>query len=334
MAVPVPNVYLAASKPVTKQRANDDRTWRLPPNHVQDIRDVALGVEESNAGVCCRYLIDQLASAGSLDVDEEDGYVHRLHEIERFVERYGDFGRIPQIVTWRMRIARTRRAIALLRTRGNATHANVLMVAYGHDDPFASMLVGILGRELANLARYTDAVELRRIEMVRVETSRLAARPRTDTSTKDVPAHWKGDLSKDEIRYDAGDDREQTGSERARCAMQMGLRADAGNAEVIDLARRRERFEWATLAISSGDAIRHALAAFHEPPCIPIPGEGRLAFEARKEARKDRQKAHDAKRETFMLDVKIDAYRMLCAAEKAYHDAWLKSHASARVIIR
>lgn len=278
MAVAVPSVYLAVSRPVKERtntrNANDDvDTWRLPPNHVLDLRDVATGVEESNAGVCCRYLIDHMSSTSSPDVDAEDGYVHRLHEIERFVERYGDFGKIPFIASWRNRITRTRRALERLRHRGDHRHADVLMVAYGQPDPFASMLAGPLGRELANLARYTDAVELRRIELVRIETARLA---------------------------------------------------DA-QGDVIDLARRRAQFEWASKAISSGDAVRHALAAFHEAPCTPLEGEGRLAFEARKEARKERQRAHDAKREAFLLDTKVDARRMLVRAERAYHDAWLRS---------
>lgn len=319
MAVQVPSVYLASVN--TKRgeskssRTNDDRPWRLPPNHVQDIRDVALGVEESNAGVCCRYLIDHLQNAGSLEIDEEDGYVHRLHEIERFVERYGDFGRIPQIVTWRMRIARARRSFARLRHRGDHRSADVLMVAYGHDDPFTSMIAGVLGRELANLARYTDAVEMRRIELVRLETARLASMPKRENKPRldgslSAAIEWSGICG-----------------EAHRLAVEHGIKVtdDASLTKVYDLTRRREQFEYASRSINSGDAIRHALAAFHEAPCVPIVDEGRLAFEARKEARKERQRAHDAKREAFLLETKLDAHRMLVAAEKAYHAAWLAS---------
>lgn len=293
MAVAFPKVYLAAVRPEHNGRkGGEERPWRLPPNHVQDIRDVALGVEESNAGVCCRYLLDTLAGGGSADVDE-DGYVNHLHDVERFVERYGDFGKIPAIVTWRHRLRRSRRTITLLRAEGDHRSADVLLVAYGHPDPSTAHLVPLLPREHANLARYTDAVELKRIDLVRAETSKLAAR-------------WEA------------------------------------QGDVVRLAARRELFERASRVISSGDGLRLGLEAFTEPNVARgfilleavVEGPPRMRpesaheLEIRREARKERQKAHDSKREAFLLDVKLDAHRMLVAAEKAYHKAWLRTGGS------
>jgi hypothetical protein len=147
------------------------REWRLAPDRIQDLRDVAMGIEEGRSGVCCRYLIDHIAGGGGNEVDD-DGYVHRLADLEKFVDRFVDWGKHEVVRDWRNRIARCRRAMTRLRNAGDHRSADVLMVAYGHPDPAAAHLVAILGRDLAPLARYVDLVEAKRQEMVREEARR------------------------------------------------------------------------------------------------------------------------------------------------------------------
>lgn len=172
MVQALPNVYLASVRE-RRERTNDDsaKLYKLPPNHVDDLRDVARGVEETNAGVCCRYLIDQLASPGSSDVDD-DGYVHHLEAVERFCDRFGVF-KHPTVKTWRNRVTRCRRALSRMRAEGHAEHAAVLHVAFGYPDPITTQLVELsaLG-DLASLARYTQPVEDKRMQLVRAEALR------------------------------------------------------------------------------------------------------------------------------------------------------------------
>jgi hypothetical protein len=273
MVLAFPEVYRASVQRV-EGPGNNDNAWRLPPARAQELRDVASGVEESNAGVCCRYLLDSLAVDGSPDIDF-DGYVHHLEAAERFVDRYGDYGKIPLVATWRARIGRTRRAIARLRLSGDHTSANVLYVAYGPPDPSSVDLIEWLGRELAPLGRYVDAVERLRLEMAKQEA--LAS-----------------------TRVDADDGPVSLGLHRARLA-----RADR--------------------CLSSADALRAALSPFREPAVVPIAGEHLQATEARREARRERQRAYGAQRDAFFLEVKIEARRMLLSAERLFYVAWLAS---------
>lgn len=68
---------------------------------------------------------------------------------------------------------RARRTFDLLRREGAHQAANVLFTVYGWPDPFVGTLArdvqDALGREFASLARYTDAVEDRRLGLVDAE---------------------------------------------------------------------------------------------------------------------------------------------------------------------
>ncbi len=75
--------------------------------------------------------------------------------------------------------------------------------------------------------------------------------------------------------------------------------ARAGS-DVVDLDRRRAMLRWCDQVISSGDAFRAGIA--------------HPANEAAKEARKD-----------FLIQVKVDANRMLSAASTAYGAAWRRN---------
>lgn len=272
MACAVSLVYRA---PVQRMgQGEDDKPWRLPPARVQELRDVANGVEESNAGVCCRYLLDALSGEGASHDTDLDGYVHHLEAVERFVERYGDYGRVPVVASWRAKIARTRRAITRMREAGEHRAADILFVVYGPPDPSSVDLIPSLGKDLAPLGRYTDSVETLRLELARLEA----------------------------------------------CAW-VRERGDG----TVDLAIHRQRLAWAERTVSSGDAMRAAMAAFREPMPALLPGESPSSLEVRREARRDRQKAHDARRAAFLLDVKIEARRMLVEAERVYYAAWLAS---------
>lgn len=274
MALKVPETFL--SKDETRRYADPELArFHLPPNHLADLRDVARGVEETDAGVCCSYLVDSMSGEGS-DFDE-----HALNALERYAEQALTFEFLsetfgaPVVASWRARIQRCRRAVAALHLAGNHTAVSVLFVAYGYPDPILRQLPDLLelGYVLAPLAKYTDAVEERRVELVR-SLSLSAVRP-----------------------------------------------------SVVDLVAVRERAAWLDRTVSSGDALRAALSAFPEPPPVQKVTESYAAFEARKAARKDRELAWRERRVSFLSAVRGEALRMLSAAEKAYHDAWLRSAA-------
>jgi hypothetical protein len=259
-------IALAVESYGAKRRAG--LAWRLPPAHAAPLRDVAQGVEESKVGVACRYLLE--GEPGHEEIDH-DGYVHRLEEIERFCDRENVWAH-PTLATWRHGISRCRRALARLRIAGEHRHAAVLMVVYGYRTPTDHELTVYFDEETAPLARYTDAVERRRLEGAHASASEWSTGPR---------------------------------------------------GPVVDLGRRRALIQWCDRAISSGDALRMGLAAFSEPACMPVPGESIAACEARREGRKRRKAAHEERRLAFVSDVRMDAHRMLVAAERAYWEAWL-----------
>lgn len=129
---------------------------------------MARGVEESNAGVRTKYLLEggllQHACSSGLD---DDGTVHLL-DAEAYCERFSSWSTL----SWPARIKRCRLALANMRRAGGGRHADALHVVYGHPDPLLRQLPGgaldALG-DAAPLARYTDAVEERRRRMVRAE---------------------------------------------------------------------------------------------------------------------------------------------------------------------
>ena len=330
MAMKVPDVLslaevraLARKKP-RKARAEEDgpSLFRLAEHHRETLRDVAEGVEESDAGLCCSYLFDSSGGEGR-DYDET-----ALLAAESFAEAAltfdflaGAFGAVV-VSSWRERLRRSRRAITLLRSEGKGEVANVLMVAYGHPDPFAREVPELvaLGRA-GSLARYTEVVEERRRELVR-ETAKKDREKRrfVDVRSEDgelvrPPGLLPGD------RYREGGD-----------LRSLVLEEPDAFADAVDFAHRRDLRAAADAAISSTDAIRAALVAFGEPIVEAVPGESYAQTEGRRLARKERSSAHALKRKTFLTELRLEVARTLSSAEEAYHDAWLRS-ASPRAII-
>lgn len=175
MSVDAPVTYRSSLRDAPRRA---DAPWRLPAHHAADLGDVARGVEETNAGVCTRYLVDQLACSGRADIDE-DGYINHLESVERFCDRF-EVWRHPVVATWRMRIKRCRRALARMRSIGAHEDVAVLYVSYGQPDPILldvlPLLPELLGERwpvcpLASLARYTAPVEDRRMDLVRTEVA-------------------------------------------------------------------------------------------------------------------------------------------------------------------
>lgn len=293
MAIAFPPVYLScAAANDSGGSAAEPRAWRLSPDRVLDLRDVALGVEESRAGVGCRYLIDHLAGGGGNDVDE-DGYVSKLVDLEKFVDRFAEWGKHEAVRDWRTRLARCRRAIAALRTKGDHKSANVLMVAYGPRDPSATDLYTVMGPELSALAKYVDAVEAKRLEMAREEAR--------------SPANgvWKIASKIDET---------------GRLVWEWFKLPKDAPVDMHDFGAKLER---AKKSITSDDALRAATAAFADPVVVRKDDEGVLAFEARKATRKERQAAHKERLDAFLREVKSEARAMLLDAERRYWAVWL-----------
>lgn len=295
-------------------------SYRLRPCHQADLRDVARGVEETNAGIATKYLRDGLLAtlSGAHDDDEDIGFVE-LHDLERFCDRFSVWAH-PAVITWRRRVTRCRRAVDRLREAGAHAHASVLHVVYGHPDPSVRSLPGhllsYLG-ELAPLARYVPAVEDRRREMARLEAMRLTREPGRVDATRSVPEHW-GAGETDPLAESAEEAAEAV---RRGAAVRMGIPA-AATAGTLDLVRHRERYDWALRATSSGDALRAATAPYGVPPPKKGAGEGKADFHAREAAHEERRSAWDARVAAFAVRAREEADLMLGDASRAYQAAW------------
>jgi hypothetical protein len=298
MAVAIPGTFLKSVLPL---RAREDavvRPFRLSSNHLADLRDVARGVEESNVGIACKYLIDHTLVGGNADIDP-DGYVNQLDAVERFCDQFGVWQH-PTVATWRKRIARCRRALTKLHDMGEHKAVAVLHTVYGHPDPlvrtFAKRVQEVLG-ELAPLARYTDIVEVKRQEMARTEAVRLDERASQRKET--------GGKKKDETREIA------ERQELRAIAIRHGYPANVGTHLRLEL-RRREYYQWALASISSVDALQAQLS-------VPTERE----YGETKEQFQDRRDVAENRRDMFIVQVKLEAEKMLTSASAQYHGAWL-----------
>lgn len=284
MAATVSSVYLC-SVPLQRKREGGLQPFRLPPTHVQTLRDIARGVEESEVGICCSYLVDASSGEGA-DFDE-----HALHDIERFVEgsitweqtdpfSSIDIIRSAVVKGWRNRMQRARRAVDRLRRNGDHDAASILFVAYGYPDPLGrDLLATDFGEKpqdcpLASLARYTHVVEEHRLRMARAEAvERMKANPPLVT--------------------------------------------------LYELTEHRRVYERAERCTSSGDALRDLSRVFAEAGPTPTAGENQLQYETRRIEWRERQERHKAEREGFLGRMKLEATRMLARAERAWYGAWL-----------
>lgn len=303
--------FLSSVRPFRREIGQQEHSvWRLPPNHVIDLRDVTRGVEETDAGVCCKYLIDTMLGAGHSDIDS-DGYMHHLDDVERFCDQ-NHIWEHEEVASWRDRIKRCRRAFQRMHHQGHHKHVSVLHVVYGYPDPmtrdFPKKVLDNLG-ELASLARYTDVVEVRRQEMARIEATAVSNRKVVIEPTKDLPTHWKG--TKDEITED--DDRFQTGDEISRVAMRQNLPVHSVPF-LADAIRHREQYERALRVISSSDALRATLAPASEQQS-----------DEPDEHYDQRLVNTESKRDLFLVQLKIESTKMLEIASLVYHRAWLES---------
>jgi len=294
MALRVSEVFMAGGG-----TSPDPESFRLAQHHVEVLRDVARGAEESDAGICCSYLADVMSGEGA-DFDE-----HALNAVERFADRATevvaiDIGQsVTAVSKWRARVLRCRRAIRRLRLGGDHKSASVLLVAYGYPDPLVRQIPELARflAEHASLARYTDAVEARRKEMVEQQARELN-------------------------RFNSRADKYRVEGPFREMAKRDGQDPDY-MAEVINFATYREKLAWADRAIGSSDALRGALAPYGEPRPARAPEEKQHLFEARLAVYKDRQNAHKGRVDQFVTELKIETRRMLLAAERRYHESWL-----------
>lgn len=291
--------YLSSVRPFRRDDGQEQhRVWRLPPNHIADLCDVARGVEETDAGVCCKYLVDSMSGAGS-DFDEV-----ALEAAENFCEQ-NHIWKHGLIISWRDRILRCRRTVQRMRMEGQHKHVNVLFIVYGYPDPLtrdmSKKTLDSLG-ELASLARYTDAVEVKRQEMARLEAVRTSQRAESNPEEGPEPESWLHKVMIENAFEDV-----QRGA-----AIRQGLRAEYGPG-LVDLMRHRERYQHALKILSSSDALRSQLL---------IPSER----EDQENGDHFQERKHNAevKRDLFLVQVKIESSKMLEAASRAYHAAWLK----------
>lgn len=301
MAVQVSPVYIADFKGRHKDKA--EGKWRLSRERIADIQDVARGVEETNVGVCCRYLIDYLTEVGSSDIDE-DGYIHQLAPIENFCERYDIWGNNKVIDSWRKDIQRCRRAINRMRDQGHHDQVSVLFVVYGYPDPsirdLPKFALDVLG-ELASLAKYTDRVEEHRKELARLEAVRISS------NIKEPALPPTSTWIEHSLFESAGE------SAKAAMAIRHGHRAEHSGV-FLDLMRHRDRYEWALRVTSSGDALRSLFA--------PIPNREENETQEHFAVRKDNA---ETKRDVILMEIKTQATEFLKTASLIYREAWRAS---------
>jgi hypothetical protein len=151
--------------------------FRLPQSHIKDIGRVARAEDETSAGLLSAIL--DATPADGADYDE-----HALNALERFVEErlgidLGEDGLVVAVTAFRAAALRCRRALRRLRERGDHRSVDVLYVAHGPADPFVFQLPELADAkfptELRSLARYTDAVELVRVDLVHHKARKAAS---------------------------------------------------------------------------------------------------------------------------------------------------------------
>lgn len=301
-AVSTTETFLSSVRPFRRERTEPEHSsWRLPPNHIADLSEVARGVEETDVGMCCKYLIDSMSGAGS------DFREVVLEDVENFCEQ-NEIWEHTEVSAWRNRIKRCRRSLERLHNMGQHKTVSVLHIVYGHPDPstreMPKKVFDNLG-ELASLARYTDAVEVRRQELARLEATAFSKRHVVYAPTKDIPAHWKA-LDDESIV-------EQTGDEASRLAIKQGMPSNYGPF-LVDVMRHRELYESALRILTSGDALRSILA--------PVTEQDDNETE---ENFNERRVNMELKRDVLLVQVKVDASKMLEQASRLYHQSWLAS---------
>lgn len=135
----------------------------LPLHHQATLSDIAHGVEETEAGICTKYLIDLSTSSGVHELSP-------LHDVERCMDNYGVFA-LRAVASWHGRIKRARRALQAMSLADLQRHVAVLHIAFGAEDPatreWQRAVRDFYGPQLVSLARYTDATEERRMRLVR-----------------------------------------------------------------------------------------------------------------------------------------------------------------------
>ena len=223
--------------------------------------------------------------------------------------------------TARERARRGHRAMTELRgTAAGVTHAAVLHIVYGFRDPFVDTLppevVVDLGPEFVRLARYTDAVEAKRQEMIRSSAAR-GAKKYVPASERAHPQHFH---EKHIIGLSAAIAHANEASEVFRLAAVHGLRHNgsvpaAEGYQLFDLERARSLTQWFDRCLTSGDALRAAVAT----------PRARHDDETKEQYREHVYTPARDLREAFLTAVKVDANRMLTDASLAFHAAWLRS---------
>lgn len=393
----------------------DHQSFRLQPQILAVIEDIAKGVEAGESGLkSCTVGGMQAGANGSEDqmamvhahevpvLDEIDAYLDAVdqmlydgfsHEeiaqtvklwdgdVHAFaIERWADRVRLTYKTKnaparWRAskvhedRRRGERAMLALRQTPEGVGYAAVLHIVYGHPDPMllsakrfmrdcerapagkapqlspadretfnlAKTLLEEFGDELAPLARYTDAVEARRIEMAHAEARRgVRATPYVPAAERvtDLHPHEEQLIGLSAAIAHMGEameahrlaaKHEPKGSKRELVPSPTGPRPTMSHAravELFDLERQRSVFHHAVHALSSGDALRAGVASFNEPAHPQQPGESYSAFEERRLAREDRKRQHRATADKFLHDVRMQADRMLVAASEAFLQAW------------
>jgi len=290
--------------------SGEEKLYRLPQTHVAVLQYVATGQTESDAGVRCRDFEDFTLSASAPDIDV-DGYVHHLHVLERWCDRAEVWaGLDPTRPKWARRVGRCRRALARMRERGVGRSADVLMVAHGYPDAIVRQipeLAQMREAPIASLVRYTDVVERHRQAMVdrevgvemRWHMTRAALRPEQGPAT---PPGWR---------------------------VVAFSRPAAGAGPVVDIAAYSGRLRAAAarrrhldLVVSSADALRDALSPADESMPVQAPGEPAHEYHARVAERGERRRRSREARAAFVTQARIEAMRMLSAAEADYYTAW------------
>ncbi len=279
--------------------------WRLPDYHVETLRHIARGTEESEAGIHTSYLPDELERQGPPPDEVDPVY---LHSVERFCERFQCLDR-ELINIQRRLIARARRALTKLYLQRDYQTPAVLHMTYGYPDPatraWPKNVHDFLGAELVQLIRYTEATEDIRQRLVRDELFRYRDPKYTGFALRrcDVPIH-------------NAEFQDETGLELQEIS------------SLVNITDTREREAYADKIITSGDALRFIFQEFNERAPVRSLNEDKAAFRERSrpyETRRDAYRAHQA---SYLVEARAQAETMFTRASRAYHTVWLQSAVS------
>lgn len=334
---------------MTQQEKPKLEAWRLPERLIIDLADVVRGVEETNVGICTKYLRDEVASATNgasrersalfekvrakpdiepspddevLELteffDREECHPIKMFDVEKFIDRYcsAETDDIPGkvLMGWRKRIKRVHRVFVHMHRAGLTRSVAVLNVAYGHIDP------SIVHWDNKSIEYMVD----QDAPPVHGRKTTLASLVRYTDATEEVRrqlvrervAHQKSLAESPATQLALRNCKEHLEEGAIECMNLFERRRLELPPDLLDFTRHREIEQYLDRQITSGDALTEV---FGELRVNRMAGQ---SLDAWKRHYEERKTYHDSRRVSFRLRAKREACEMLTIASRHYHDAF------------